>query len=108
MLPTDAAMDHGAKCNAIQNALQKVEVCLSFKQAAMVLNELHKELLITFMLRRKEKGSPAKLPTTHVETSGITPQPQGEIIPCGRTENCGYFASLQCDGTDKSFCYATE
>lgn len=45
---------------------------------------------------------------THVKTSVCTPQPQLKIIPCGRTENCGYFASLQCDGTDNSFCYDTE
>lgn len=54
MLPTDAAMDHGAKCNAIQNALQKVEVCLSFEQAAIVLSELNKELTVAFRLRRKK------------------------------------------------------
>ena len=54
MLPTDANMDHGAKCNAIQNALQNVEVYLSFEQAAIVLSELNKELTMSFRLRRKK------------------------------------------------------
>ena len=51
-----------AKLNAIQNALQKVEVHLSHEQAAMVFSALNKDLTIAFRLRRKKKeesGKPA-------------------------------------------------
>jgi hypothetical protein len=55
MLPTDAAMEHGSNCNAIQNALQKAGVHIGFDQAAIVLIELRRELPELFKMRRKEK-----------------------------------------------------
>ncbi len=60
MLPTDAAMEHGSNCNAIQNALQKVNVHISFDQAAIVLIELRRELPELFRLRRKDKKESGK------------------------------------------------
>lgn len=48
-------MDHGSKCNAIQNALQKAGVCISSYQASTALSELNKELTIAFRLRQKKR-----------------------------------------------------
>lgn len=52
MLPTDDAVRHGSMCNIIQNALQKVEVYLTFDQAATILIELQQKLPEIF---RKKK-----------------------------------------------------
>jgi hypothetical protein len=60
MLPTDAAMEHGSKCNAIQNALQKVNINLSFDQAAIVLIELNRDFNAFMRLRRKENKESGK------------------------------------------------
>lgn len=60
MLPTDAAMELGSNCNTIQNALQKAGVHIGFDQAAIVLNELRRELPELFVLHRKEKKQSRK------------------------------------------------
>jgi len=46
-------MDNGSKCNAIQNALQKVEISISHQQAQEVLIAMREEgLIITFSRSR--------------------------------------------------------
>jgi len=54
-IPT-AAINRGKKCNAIQNALKKVEVYISFEQASIVLSELGKELSMSFRRRNNIKN----------------------------------------------------
>ena len=68
MLPTDAHCDYMAKLNAIQNALQEVDVHLSHDQAAMVFSSLHKELKMSFRLRRKKKEESGK-PTNNTQST---------------------------------------
>jgi len=62
MLPTDAAMDNGSKCNAIQNALQKVEISISHQQAQEILIAMRKEGLIITFSRSRCDGCSRKTP----------------------------------------------
>jgi hypothetical protein len=57
-IPT-AVINRGIKCNAIQDALQKVDVDISFEQASIVFCELSKKLSISFR-RRNNVKNPAK------------------------------------------------
>jgi hypothetical protein len=91
MLPTDSAMEHGSNCNTIQNALQKIKVHISFDQAAIVLNELQRELPELFRLRRKEKRSPAKQPNNKRVMPLLYP-----CSECGSSGVCAFVGSNPC------------
>ena len=90
MLPTDAAMEHGSNCNTIQNALQKVNVHISFDQAAIVLCELKRELSELFRLRRKEKKEFGEAPVQ---------QQQAKMPPCKKRNNCPVYNHGGCKKT---------
>jgi len=92
MLPTDAAMEQGSNCNTIQNALQKVDVHLSFDQAAIVLIELKRHLPELWELRRKEKRNPAKQ-TNNTQRDKNYPHVELKKLP-GQCPKCGQLPSV--------------
>jgi DnaJ-class molecular chaperone len=105
MLPTDAAMDHGARCNAIQNALQKINIHISFEQAAIVLVEISRDFNAFMRLRRKENKESGK---TVMQQSKAGSEDSTQICPACNGRGGGYNLALatpmacsKCNGTGK-------